>query len=119
MREILDGAPIEPLLGVLSEVFERMRRVGWTVNFVTEVEGQKVYTWPCMGANTSVRRRSNVRVICGAPTRMERFIFHTWWLVRRWCVPVATLFCPWMPNRCVMKVGKKSRIAKLLRVSVW
>lgn len=44
MREILDGAPIEPLLGVLSEVFERMRRVGWTVKFVTEVEGRKVYT---------------------------------------------------------------------------
>lgn len=44
MRQILDGAPVEPLLGVLSEVFERMRRVGWTSKFVTEVEGQKVYT---------------------------------------------------------------------------
>lgn len=44
MREILDGAPIEPLLGVLAAVFERMRRVGWTVKFVTEVEGQKYYT---------------------------------------------------------------------------
>lgn len=44
MREILDGAPIEPLLGVLPEVFERMRRVGWTTKFVTEVEGQKYYT---------------------------------------------------------------------------
>ena len=44
MRQILDGVPIEPLLGVLSEVFERMRRVGWTGKFVTEVEGQKVYT---------------------------------------------------------------------------
>jgi hypothetical protein len=44
MREILDGAPIEPLLSVLSEVFERMRRVGWTTRFVTEVDGQKYYT---------------------------------------------------------------------------
>lgn len=44
MRQILDGAPVEPLLGVLAEVFERMRRVGWTSKFVTEVEGRKVYT---------------------------------------------------------------------------
>ena len=44
MREILDGAPIEPLRSVLPEVFERMRRVGWTVRFVTEVNGQKYYT---------------------------------------------------------------------------
>lgn len=44
MREILDGAPIEPLRRVLSEVFERMRRTGWAVKFVTEVNGQKYYT---------------------------------------------------------------------------
>lgn len=44
MREILDGAPIGPLRSVLPEVFERMRRVGWTLKFVTEVEGQKYYT---------------------------------------------------------------------------
>ena len=44
MREILDGVPIEPLRSVLPEVFERMRRVGWTVRFVTEVNGQKYYT---------------------------------------------------------------------------
>ena len=44
MREILDGAPTEPLRRVLPEVFERMRRIGWTVKFVTEVAGQKYYT---------------------------------------------------------------------------
>src|SRR5262245_15799408 len=44
IREILDGAPIEPLRSVLPEVFERMRRVGWTTKFVTEVEGRKYYT---------------------------------------------------------------------------
>jgi hypothetical protein len=44
MREILDGAPIEPLRQVLAEIFERMRRVGWTVKFVSEVSGQKYYT---------------------------------------------------------------------------
>jgi hypothetical protein len=44
MREILDGVPIEPLRSVLPEVFERMRRVGWAVRFVTEVEGQNYYT---------------------------------------------------------------------------
>ena len=44
MREILDGAPIEPLRQALPEVFERMRRVGWTVKFVSEISGQKYYT---------------------------------------------------------------------------
>jgi hypothetical protein len=44
MREILDGAPIEPLRRVLPETFERMRRVGWTVRFVTAVNGEKYYT---------------------------------------------------------------------------
>src|SRR6266849_1088757 len=44
MREILDGAEIEPLRRVLPEVFERMRRVGWTVKFVTELDGEKYYT---------------------------------------------------------------------------
>ena len=29
---------------MLAEVFERMRRVGWTTRFVTEVEGRKYYT---------------------------------------------------------------------------
>jgi hypothetical protein len=44
MREILDGAPTEPLRQVLPEVFERMRRVGWTARLVTEVSGEKYYT---------------------------------------------------------------------------
>ena len=44
MRTILDGAAPEPLRRVLPEVFERMRRVGWTVKFVTEVNGEKYYT---------------------------------------------------------------------------
>lgn len=44
MREILDAAPIEPLRSVLSQLFERMRRVGWTGRFVTEVDGQRYYT---------------------------------------------------------------------------
>ncbi len=44
MREILDGAPIEPLRRVLPEVFERMRRTGWTTKFVTEVNDQKYYS---------------------------------------------------------------------------
>jgi hypothetical protein len=44
MREILDGAPTEPLRRVLPETFEQMRQVGWTVKFVTEVAGAKYYT---------------------------------------------------------------------------
>jgi hypothetical protein len=44
MREILDGTPTEPLRRILPEVFERMRRVGWAVRFVTEVDGEKYYT---------------------------------------------------------------------------
>jgi hypothetical protein len=44
MRPILDEAPIEPLRSVLPCLFERMRRVGWTGQFVSEVDGQKYYT---------------------------------------------------------------------------
>ena len=44
MRTILDTVATEPLRRVLPEVFERMRRVGWTAKFVTEVEGEKYYT---------------------------------------------------------------------------
>jgi hypothetical protein len=44
MREIIDGAPIEPLRLLLPEVFERMRRTGWTVRFVTEVSAENYYT---------------------------------------------------------------------------
>jgi hypothetical protein len=43
MREILDGVPTEPLRRVLPQVFEQMRRVGWTARFVTEVAGTKYY----------------------------------------------------------------------------
>jgi hypothetical protein len=43
MREILDGVPPEPLRRVLPQTFEQMRRVGWTVRFVTEVAGEKYY----------------------------------------------------------------------------
>jgi hypothetical protein len=44
MREIIDGASIEPLRLLLPEVFERMRRTGWTVRFVTEVSAENYYT---------------------------------------------------------------------------
>jgi hypothetical protein len=43
MREILDGVPTEPLRRVLPQTFEQMRRVGWTVRFVTGVGGEKYY----------------------------------------------------------------------------
>lgn len=33
MRTILDGAPIEPLRGVLGQVFEKVRRAGWAHQF--------------------------------------------------------------------------------------
>ncbi len=44
MREILDGVPVEPLRSVLPEIFERMRRIGWTLKFVTELDQQQYYT---------------------------------------------------------------------------
>jgi hypothetical protein len=43
MREILDGVPTAPLRRVLPQMFEQMRRGGWTARFVTEVGGEKVY----------------------------------------------------------------------------
>lgn len=44
MREILDGAPTEPLRRVLPEACERRRQVGGTGRLVTEVEEEKYYT---------------------------------------------------------------------------
>lgn len=44
MREILDGIPTEPLRALLPELFERMRRTGWTSRFVTEVGPERYYT---------------------------------------------------------------------------
>lgn len=41
MREILDGAPTEPLRRVLPETFEQMRRVGWTGRLVTEIDREQ------------------------------------------------------------------------------
>jgi hypothetical protein len=44
MREIIDGVPVEPLRQLLPEVFEGMRRIGWTGRFVTQVCGENYYT---------------------------------------------------------------------------
>jgi hypothetical protein len=44
MREILDGVEIEPLRGILSQIFEEMRRVGWAINYVTRVDEERYYT---------------------------------------------------------------------------
>ncbi len=44
LREILDGVATEPLRQMLPKLFEQMRRTGWTVQLVTEVEGQNYYT---------------------------------------------------------------------------
>lgn len=45
MRELLDTpAAAEPLRRVLPQVFEQMRRTGWTTRFVTTVNGANYYT---------------------------------------------------------------------------
>ncbi len=45
MRVLLDEpAALEPLRRVLPQVFEKMRKTGWTTRFVTEVNGVKYYT---------------------------------------------------------------------------
>ncbi len=43
MREILDGAEIEVLREMLPEVFERMHRLEWTLNYTTELSQQRYY----------------------------------------------------------------------------
>ena len=43
LRPILDGAPRAPLRRRLPQSFERMRRVGWRAQFVTEVAGEPSY----------------------------------------------------------------------------
>ena len=67
MREILDGATIEPVRGVLTETFGRMRRVGWSVKFVTEVNGEKYYTAVLDGSQYF----SSTKVHCPACLRRE------------------------------------------------
>ena len=44
MREIMDGVEIEYLRALLPELFERMRRLGWTKEFATRVGEQSYYT---------------------------------------------------------------------------
>jgi hypothetical protein len=45
MRDLLDTpAAQDPLRGVLPRVFERVQRTGWTVRYVTQVEGLNYYT---------------------------------------------------------------------------
>lgn len=45
MRTLLDDpAALDPLRRVLPAVFEKMRRTGWTVRFVTKVDGLNYYT---------------------------------------------------------------------------
>lgn len=45
MRELLDTpAALEPLRRVLPQVFEQMRKTGWTSRLVTEVNGTNYYT---------------------------------------------------------------------------
>ncbi|MCI0550839.1 MAG: hypothetical protein L0287_07785 [Anaerolineae bacterium] len=50
MREIIDGVPTEPVRRVLPELFERMRRTGWTVRLVTSVNGENYYTMALDGS---------------------------------------------------------------------
>jgi hypothetical protein len=56
MREIIDGVPVEPLREILPEVFEKMRRSGWVVQFRAEVpqakqEVEKYYTLALDGSD--------------------------------------------------------------------
>lgn len=45
MRELLDNpAALEPLRRVLPQVFEQMRKTGWTSRFVTTINGANYYT---------------------------------------------------------------------------
>lgn len=45
MRELLDDpAALEPLRRVLPQVFEKMRKTGWTTRFVTSLNGANYYT---------------------------------------------------------------------------
>jgi hypothetical protein len=68
MREILDRAAIEPLRSVLPEVFARMRRVGWTVKFVTELDEQKYYTVAFDGSEYF----HSTKIECAGCLRRER-----------------------------------------------
>jgi hypothetical protein len=63
MRALLDDpAAQEPLRRVLPEVFERMRRTGWTARFLTEVQGEKYYTLALDGSQYF----SSTKIACPA-----------------------------------------------------
>ena len=44
MREIIDGAEIEPVRRLMGAAFERVRRVGWAERFTSRVGDQDYYT---------------------------------------------------------------------------
>lgn len=67
MRQILDAAPIEPLRGVLPCLFERMRRVGWTGRFLTEIDAQKYYTVALDGSQYF----SSTKIDCASCSRRK------------------------------------------------
>jgi len=44
MREILDGVETEELRKLLPDIFEKMRRAGWTSRYVSKINGENYYT---------------------------------------------------------------------------
>lgn len=63
MRALLDEpAAQEPLRRVLPEVFERMRRTGWTARFLTEAQGENYYTLALDGSQYF----SSTKIACPA-----------------------------------------------------
>ncbi len=117
MRELLDGATVAPLRDVLTETFERMRRVGWTAKFGTEVNGEKYYTAVLDGSQYF----SSPKIHCPSCLHWEdkngdAHYSHV--------VVGATLvragshdILPLDAEDLVMKTGRKNRIAKLTRPS--
>lgn len=67
MREIIDGAPIEPLRRLLPEIFERMRRIGWTARYVTSLREKNYYTIALDGSEYF----HSTKIECAACLRKE------------------------------------------------
>lgn len=111
MREILDGVATEPLRQLLPQLFERMRRTGWTARLVTKVAGQNYYTVALDGSQYF----HSTQIECPGCLRREdsqRCITRTWWWRRRWSKPGRIRFSRWMPRKCGMKMGSRSRIVR-------
>ena len=119
MRELLDGVPTEPLRRVLPQIFEQMRRVGWTTRFVTEVGGETYY--PTVLDGSEYFHSTQIHCPSCLHQRQANGETHYSHVVVAATVTRAgvTRLCRWMPRKCAIRMGRRSKTVNSPRPSGW